>query len=164
MLRVADDADDRNGPTRLRRGEPLANRILSGPRAPGKRLVDDRHERRLQVVALREVASLQKRDLERPEVVRGYEMEPRLRHRRRVWRRRALDRVADGSAVTAERNRAYERRRFDARHRADVLDGALEEPRDVIGRRILALRQPELQRENARCLESERDALHRQQA
>jgi hypothetical protein len=87
-----------------------------------------------------------------------------LRRRCRVRHRLAFNGVADRAAVAAERNRADQRCRFNARDGAHVFDRALEEPRDVLGLRILVLRQAELQREHIRLVEPERRLLYGEQA
>ena len=129
-----------------------------------ERLVDHRDQRRLQIVAIGEVAPLQQRNPHRLEVVGRDDVEARLRHRRRIRRRLSFDGVADHAAVAAERHRAHQRRRLHAGNRPHALDRALEEPRDVLRLRVLALRQAELQREHVRRVEAERRLLHRQQA
>ena len=122
VLRVADDADDGEPVGQCRRLDALADRIVARPDGPRERLVHDRDRRRLQIVAVGEIAALQNRDPHRLEVVGRHEVIARLRLRRRA-RPAGLRRVnAVVAAVAAERHGADQRRRFDARHRAHALD------------------------------------------
>ena len=142
----------------------LPNGIFARPFAACERLVDHGDERRAQIVAIGEVATSAQRNSHRREVVGRHEMKTRLRHRGRIECAAAFDDVPGCAAVAAERHRPHQRRRLHAGHRAHALDGALEEPGDLLGLRIPGLRQPELQREHVRRIEPERHVLHGQQA
>ena len=153
------------GPVRLRRRELLADRILAGPRALRERLVDHGDERRLQIVAIGEVAPLQQRNPHRLEVVGRDEVEARLRQLTRdrapARPRRRSRSVPPLPLNGTARTSAADCTPGTAR---TLLDRALEEARDVLRLRVLALRQPELQREHVRRIEAERHLLHREQA
>jgi len=58
MLHVADDPDDRDANLEVGHPDPFADRILAGPHRPRERLIDDGDRRRLQIVAVGEIASL----------------------------------------------------------------------------------------------------------
>ncbi len=77
MLRVVDDADD-GDPVRLIRGlDAFANRITRGPDVASECLIDDGDERRLQIVAIGEIATPHDPDSQRLEVIGGNQVVPR---------------------------------------------------------------------------------------
>ena len=161
MLHVADDPDDRDANLEVGHPDSFADRILAGPHRPRERLIDDGDRRRLQIVAVGEIASLQQRNLHRAEVVRRHDVltRPRLRA---GGNRPAVDREWRVAPVAAVRDPAHERGRFDARRASNALDGLPKEPRDVGRAAVLRLRQPELQRQHVGRIEAAVDALQRE--
>ena len=154
VLRIPDDADDREPLRRLRHFDVLPHRIVVGPDSTRERLVHYDDRRRLQVVAVREIAAAQQRNAHGAEVIRRDHV---LAGARFAARRRGapLDHERRVAPIAAERHAADERHRLHAGHGLHAFDRLLEEPHDVLRLRVLRRRQPELQREDVAGIETE---------